>query len=112
MPLLCSLAVVQLFVLHAAQVQVCWSDKGGDSKAKVAIVNLTDASNLLSNLGARGAGGVTKSDAWGAGPNWRASAHEGHGDKVTSVGFSADGARIVSGSLDKSVQLCPRATLT
>ena len=54
MPTLCLLAVVKLFALHAAQVQGCLSDTAGGSKACGAVVNLNDASNLVSNLGPPG----------------------------------------------------------
>ena len=83
MPSLCPLAVVKFFVLQAAQGQVCLDDKWAGSNASVAVANLNEASNLVSNLGAV-ASGMTKRYACGAGPNWRASAHEGHSDKVHS----------------------------
>ena len=83
MPSLCPLAVVKFFVLQAAQGQVCLDDKWADSNASVAVASLNEASNLVSNLGAV-ATGMTKRYACGAGPNWRASAHEGHSDKVHS----------------------------
>ena len=75
-------AVAWLFALYAAQPQVYPSDIERSSKENVAVAHFVEASNLIIDPGAWEAGGVMKSEAWGAGPNWRSSVPEGYGDKV------------------------------
>lgn len=75
-------AVAWLFALYAAQPQVYPSDTERSSEANAAVAHFVEAFNLIIDPGAWEADGVMKSEAWGAGPNWRSSVPEGYGDKV------------------------------